>query len=85
MKQQQRLKEILESIEVGLYDKWEANLMNPEKAKQEDFPIPESVEQFIANHPETDFILDAFYWAGTPEGVDYWFEIAFKHEKIIYS
>jgi hypothetical protein len=71
----QEFKAILESIENGLYQKWEANLMNPDKRIKRTFPLFESVEDYLDYQARDWYVSKAFSWQYTPEGDDYWNEI----------
>jgi len=63
----QEFKAILESIEVGLYDKWEANLMNPEIAGQR-----KSIQDYLDFQARDNYIDSAFYWKDANEGRNFW-------------
>lgn len=69
---QQEFKEILESIEVGLYDKWEVNLMNKKKTLPFVFPLVKEVQNFLDVTNLTSYISIAFAWAYSPEDYAFW-------------
>ena len=71
----QEFKAILESIESGLYQKWEFNLMNPDKLIKRTFPLFESVEDYLDYQARDWYVSKGFSWKYTPEGDDYWNEI----------
>ena len=71
----EEFKQALESLQEGLYAKWEANL-------DEGFIIRhghKSKEAFLESDLiYRDRLLDAFVWTNSPEGFDYWYDLCYK-------
>lgn len=76
-------KNILETIETGLYEKWENNLMNPEKPQKEIFKLPKSVDEFLFKTPTRELLEIAFSWYSSPEEGSFWYHINTKVQRII--
>ncbi len=77
---QKEFKEILESIEVGLYDKWEKNVKADKDNEGEN--ILESIERTCL----TRLISCKFIWNETDEstqGQIYWYNIEQKYQEIL--
>ncbi len=71
---QKEFKEILESIEVGLYEKWEKNWMDSNPRKKLNVWLKDDI---------VDHICGPFVWFITNEGIDYWYDVHDKYETIL--
>ena len=71
---QQEFKEILETIEKGLYKKWLVNF----KAYQSG-----SVFRFLEIHEVGQLIVNSFIWSDAIEGYAYWHDIQEDYIKIL--
>jgi hypothetical protein len=71
---EQEFKEILETIEKGLYKKWLLNF----KAYQSG-----SVFRFLEKHEVGQLIVNSFIWSDTIEGYTYWHDIQEDYIQIL--
>jgi hypothetical protein len=76
----QEFKAILESIETGLYQKFEVNLMNPERSALDRYTRFNSVEDYLDFEARDNYIKNAFSWGYSNEGSAFWilFNIEYK-------
>ena len=59
-------------IDRNILEKYTFNFLEQERIKKEKFRL------FFNKRTRLGFISDAFYWINTPEGHNFWLEIAFQ-------